>query len=111
MFLISVRGTLAGLLFQNKLKNRRFSSWPRQAVRGVKGPGKCPVVAVYGYQFPFCTQGPEILQRSSLKGLGVGKGTRKSSCHCPLFFFLTNFFFFGFHFPALQLEISLQLVK
>ena len=79
-------------------------------MRGVKGPGKCPVVAVYRYQFPFCTQGPEILQRSSLKELGVGKGTRKSSCHCPFFFF-NKLFFFGFHFPALQLEISLQLVK
>ena len=95
---------------QNMLKNRRFSSWPRQALHGVRGPGKCSEVTVSGYQFPFCTQGPEILQRSSLKGLGIGKGTRKSSCHFTLFVFLTNFFF-GFHFPALQLEISLQLVK
>ena len=108
-FLISVKGTLAGLLFQNMLKNKRFSFWPRQALCGVKGPGKCPEMTIYGYLFPFCTQGPEILQTSSLKGLGVGKGTRKFSCHFPLFFF--NKLFFGFHFPTWQLKISLQLVK
>lgn len=78
---------------QNMLKNRRFSSWPRQALHGVKGPGKRPEVTVSGYRFPFCTQGPEILQRSSLKGLGIGKGTRKSSCHFPLFFFFSKLFF------------------